>query len=197
LAACASLDDDAAKDMGESIARTHESVALLDRAAQRDEWTEVLRELVARGSIDSKGESAGVLSARRPIHGLVRGGACRLLVEQRSLDAAELERLARLALSPAQPPAQAAAWAEGLLRGSALLLLHHDGVWRALDEWITSLADAAFVEMLPLVRRAFADFGPAERRQMAEKVRARGRPARAPRTTSMRRARRSSLRCCL
>ncbi|HEY2514241.1 MAG TPA: DUF5682 family protein [Polyangiaceae bacterium] len=154
VGACASLDDDAAQAMLTSIARVHESLALLERAEEKEEWTGLLRALVARDAI----------------HGLVRGGACRLLVEQRTLEPAELERLARLALSPANPPAQAAAWAEGLLRGSALLLLHHDGVWLALDEWIASLPDEAFVEMLPLVRRAFAEFGPAERRQMAEKV---------------------------
>jgi hypothetical protein len=107
---------------------------------------------------------------RESIHGLVRGAACRILVEQRTMDQEELERHARLALSPAVAPAQAAAWAEGLLRGSALLLLHHDGVWRALDHWLASLSSEAFVEMLPLIRRAFADFGPAERRKMGEKV---------------------------
>ena len=76
-------------------------------------------------------------------HGLVRGGVCRLLVEQQTLRQDELERLARIALSPATAPAQAAAWVEGLLRGSALLLLHHDGVWSALDHWLTSLGAEA------------------------------------------------------
>jgi hypothetical protein len=159
VAACASLDDAAATQMLNAIGQVHESVALLDRAEQREEWTTVLRAVVERESI----------------HGLVRGGACRLLVEQRIIDAAELERLARLALSPATVPAQAAAWAEGLLRGSALLLLHHDGVWSALDEWLASLGDEAFVEMLPLIRRAFASFGAAERRKMGEKVKHLGR----------------------
>jgi hypothetical protein len=154
IPACASLDDDAAREMLDAILRVHESLALLDHAPHREEWTALLRSVVARDAI----------------HGLVRGGGCRLLVEQKSLDSGELVRLARLALSPASPPAQAAAWAEGLLRGSALLLLHHDGVWLALDAWLSSLSDEAFVEMLPLVRRAFAGFGAPERRQMGEKV---------------------------
>jgi hypothetical protein len=140
--------------MSAAIARVHESVALLDRTGQREEWTTVLRSVLAM----------------EVIHGLVRGVSCRLLVEQHTVDSEELARLARLALSPAVEPAQAAAWVEGLLRGSALLLLHHDGVWSALDRWLTSLGEEAFVEMLPLVRRAFADFGAAERRQMGEKV---------------------------
>ncbi len=154
VAACASLDDDAAAAMVIAVCKTHESVALLDEPEQRAEWTALLRAVLARDSI----------------HGLVRGTTCRLLVEQRSVEPVELERLARLALSPASAPPQAAAWAKGLLHGSALLLLHNDGVWSALDEWLTSLGDDAFVEMLPLVRRAFASFGAAERRQMGEKV---------------------------
>jgi hypothetical protein len=154
VAACASLDDAAAGEMSAAIASVHESVGLLDRAEQRDEWTRTLQEVLARDAID----------------GLVRGGVCRLLVEQRTVTPDDLARLARLALSPAVAPAQAAAWAEGLLRGSALLLLHQDGVWSALDHWLTSLSDDAFVEMLPLVRRAFAGFGAAERRQMGDKV---------------------------
>jgi hypothetical protein len=154
VAACASLDDAAAKEMLAAIGSVHASVALLERSGQREEWTEVLRAVLGRESI----------------HGLVRGGVCRLLVEQKTVAPEELERLARLALSPATEPAQAAAWAEGLLRGSALLLLHHDGVWSALDHWLASLSDEAFVEMLPLVRRAFAEFSSAERRQMGDKV---------------------------
>lgn len=165
--ACASLDDDAAKEMTAAIAKVHESVALLDRSGQREEWTEVLRQLLGRDAV----------------HGLVRGVTCRLLVEQHTIDADELARRARLALSPAVEPAQAAAWAEGLLRGSALLLLHHDGVWSALDHWLGALGEEAFVEMLPLVRRAFADFGAAERRQMGEKVKKLRGTAEGPRRT--------------
>jgi hypothetical protein len=152
--ACTSLDDAAAAKMLDAIVHVHESVALLDRAEQREEWTSALRAVLAREAT----------------HGLVRGGVCRLLVEQGKLGQDEIERLARIALSPANPPAQAAAWVEGLLRGSALLLLHHEGVLRALDQWLASLGAEAFVEMLPLVRRAFAGFGAAERRQMGDKV---------------------------
>lgn len=159
LPGCASLDDDAAARTREAIARVHESVALLDRADLAGEWTAVLQSLL--GHIE--------------IHGLLRGSACRLLLEQRTIDAPELERLARLALSPAIPPAAAASWVEGLLRGSALLLLSHDGLWDALDAWIASLSEEAFVEMLPLVRRGFSNFGAPERRRIGERVKNVGR----------------------
>jgi len=159
--ACASLDDDAAGRMVEGLGQVQESIALLDRADQRDEWRTLLTGLLDRDAI----------------HGLVRGWCCRLLVEQQALDDDELGRRAGLALSPANPAPQAAAWLEGLLRGSGVVLLHQDALWRALDAWLIALTADAFTELLPLVRRAFAGFQPAERRTMGEKVKRLGAPA--------------------
>src|SRR5262249_37413215 len=134
--------------------RAQGSVSLLDRDDMRAAWQAVLRRL-----IDSDG-----------VHGLVRGRCCRLLLEQRVLDEAELRRLAGLTLSPVVPAPQAAAWVEGVLRGSGLLLMHQDGLWSALDAWLADLSVEVFVALLPMLRRAFAGFQPPERRNMAEKV---------------------------
>ncbi|HEU0003458.1 MAG TPA: DUF5682 family protein [Ktedonobacteraceae bacterium] len=152
--ACASLDNDAAQSMMSSIDHVQESVSLLNRDDQRREWLSVLRSLVGREGV----------------HGLVRGRCCRLLLEQKAIDEQELQRLARLALSPVNPAAQAAAWIEGVLHGSWLLLLHQDSLWLALDRWLSELSSETFVEMLPLLRRAFSSSEPPERRAMGEKV---------------------------
>jgi hypothetical protein len=152
--ACSSLDDDAARAMVESIDRAHSSISLLDDAEQRRAWQRVLRYLVDREGI----------------HGLVRGRCCRLLLEQKAIDEEELQKFAHLALAPVVPAAQAAAWIEGELRGNGLLLLHQDGLWLALDRWLSELAPESFTGLLPLLRRAFSDFEPAERRAMGEKV---------------------------
>lgn len=153
--ACASLDDDTAQQMVTSIDHVQESVSLLDRQEQLAAWQHVQRLLIERDSI----------------HGLVRGRCCRLLLEQRVLDEAELQRLARLALSPVTPAPQAAAWVEGVLRGSGLQLLHLDGLWLALDNWLCELSEDVFKALLPLLRRAFAGFHAPERRKMGEKAR--------------------------
>jgi hypothetical protein len=152
--ACASLDDDAAQQMVESIDHVQESVSMLNREEQVTDWQHTLRQLVDRESI----------------HGLVRGRCCRLLLEQRVLDEEELQRLARLALSPVTEAPQAAAWVEGVLRGSGLQVLHQDSLWIALDGWLCELSDDVFVALLPLLRRAFSGFQPPERRAMGEKV---------------------------
>jgi hypothetical protein len=152
--AVSSLDEAAAEAMVEAIGEVSASVGLLDRPDMRDDWQQIMRKLA-----DLEG-----------CHGLVRGVACRLLVEQQVIDEAELRRRARLALSPANPAAEAAAWVQGLVRGSGMLLLHQDGLWAALDEWLVELPADLFTELLPLIRRAFSDFQAPERRAMGEKA---------------------------
>jgi Family of unknown function (DUF5682) len=154
--ACSSLDDDAAREMAGSISGVEDCVDLLDRPGMAGRWRAVLRPLA---------ENEGV-------HALVRGWCCRLLLETRVLNEDELQRLAGLSLSPAVPAPEAAAWVEGVLRrGSGLILLHQTGLWKALDGWLTGLDPETFITLLPLVRRAFSDFEPAEKRAMGEKVR--------------------------
>jgi hypothetical protein len=152
--ACASLDDEAASWMVNSIASVQQSLDLLDNAQHCQAWQHLLRQLADNDAI----------------HGLVRGRCCRLLLEQRVLDELEFQRRACFALSPAVPTLQASAWVEGLLGGSGLLLLHQEPLWMVLDGWLQELAADTFLALLPVLRRAFAGFQPPERRAMAEKV---------------------------
>jgi hypothetical protein len=153
--ACTALDGDAAREMAESIAAGEECVNLLDRSGMYEKWRTVL----------------GPLAENESVNALIRGWCCRLLLEAGSLDEEELQRLAGLSLSPAAPATEAAAWVEGVLRGSGLVLLHQTGLWMALDGWLTGLDPETFTSLLPLVRRAFSDFEPAEKRAMGERVR--------------------------
>ncbi|MGB5062225.1 MAG: DUF5682 family protein, partial [Candidatus Competibacter sp.] len=66
---------------------------------------------------------------------------------------------------------QAAAWLEGFLHGSGLLLLHNEALWGILDAWVSGLSGEAFTPLLPLLRRTFAHFPAPERRQLGERVR--------------------------
>jgi hypothetical protein len=157
--ACRSLDDAAAADMVGAIGDAQESIGLLDRADWRRDWLGALH----------------LIAYHDDLPGLVRGWCCRLLVEADALDHAALQRLARLTLSAAVAPAQAASWLEGVLRGGGMLLLQADGLWLALDGWLAELDSATFVALLPLLRRAFAGFQPPERRRMGEKAERLGR----------------------
>jgi len=156
--ACGSLDDDAADRMKASIASVGSALGIINRDDLLDSWTECIRRLM-----DSKS------------HALLTGWCCRYLLEQHAIDDEELYRRARLALSTANPPLECGHWAMGFLHGSGLLVLQHDAIWNVFDRWLASLSPEAFVEMLPLLRRAFSSFTGPERRQMGEKVRDHGR----------------------
>jgi hypothetical protein len=50
-------------------------------------------------------------------------------------------------------------------------MLAQDGLWKALDQWLCELQPDSFIELLPLLRRAFSGFSGPERRMMGEKAR--------------------------
>lgn len=153
--ACGSLDDEAAGVMFEHILKADSAIGLLRDGAMSGEWLDVLRRLADRPGL----------------HGLIQGRACRLLLDAGRLDADEAATRLGLALSVAADPTQAAAWIEGLLKGSGLILLHDEALWDVLDGWVASLSADAFLPALPLVRRTFSSFPAPERRQMGERAR--------------------------
>ena len=153
--ACASLDDEAAAALLKAIDQTHSALKLLQQANHLKAWSAVLLYLCDRVTL----------------HGLIAGRCCRLLLDEGSLRPEETARRLGLALSLASDPTQAAAWVEGFLQGSGLLLLHDDAIWQVLDDWVTDLPSETFTALLPLLRRTFSNFPAPERRQMGERVR--------------------------
>jgi len=156
--ACSGLDDEAAAAMIRALGGAQAACMLLDDAALKADWRGTLRALADSESV----------------HARIRGRACRLLLEQRELSAAELADRASLALSPSLPPAQAAHWIEGLAEGEGLLLVHQTELLRTLDGWLRQLPDDTFQAQLPLLRRAFAALTPAERRKVANVIKLEG-----------------------
>src|SRR6266540_4548878 len=155
--ACAALNDDAAEAMFNRLLAVNSAVSLLQNAEYQSEWHAALRRL----------------SDLRGCHGLIAGRSCRILLDSASLSAGEAARRFGLALSAASAPNDASAWIEGLLKGSGALLIHDDALWQIVDDWLSGLPGEAFTQTLPLLRRTFATFLPAERRKLGERARAR------------------------
>lgn len=156
--ACASLDDEAAKAMLKRVEQVNRNLAVIQNEEHLQMWHEVLDRLV---------QQAG-------LHGLLAGRACRILLDNGIHQAADAAQVMDLALNGVRgggvEPARAAAWVEGFLSGSGLLLLHDHALWQVLDNWVSQLPVETFVLLLPLLRRTFATFAPAERRQIGEQI---------------------------
>jgi hypothetical protein len=153
--ACASLDDEAAGVMAESISGVHGAVTLLQDERHRELWSAALLRVA-----DGPG-----------VHGGVQGRVVRLLLDLGSIDADEAGRRMGLALSTASAPDAAGAWVEGFLAGAGLVLLHDARLFGILDGWLAGLDGDAFTQLLPLLRRTFATFAPGERRGIGELAR--------------------------
>ncbi|MEU8785464.1 DUF5682 family protein [Streptomyces sp. NPDC048637] len=173
--ACPGLDADGAAEMRGHLDATHQAVGLLGQPETgrrpegnglRTRWAGVLRSV----------------SERDTVPGLLRGRATRLLLDDGELGDGGAERLMGLALSPGTPPTDAAGWIEGFVGGGdgGMLLVHDERLLALVDGWLTGVPDAAFTDVLPLLRRTFAEYESGVRRTLGELIR-RG-PATAPRS---------------
>ena len=152
VAACQSLDDDAAAAAKARIVAVSGAVALIEEPELKAVWREALR----------------ALADQEHVHGRVVGRAVRLLFDERAIAAGEAGERLRLALSRASGAGPAAAWIEGFLEDSGAVLIHGRELLAVVDDWLCGLDADLFTELLPLVRRTFATLAPAERRAVGE-----------------------------
>ena len=150
LMACRSLDDDAAGAMVERLAGVQAALALTDHHARRGEWPAVLT----------------LIAERSDVHGLVQGRATRLLHDGGAWKRSQVGNRVSRALSVGTPPAVGASFVEGFVAGSGTVLVHDRELLDVIDTWVSSLAPESFVATVPLLRRTFGGFEPAERRQL-------------------------------
>lgn len=153
--ACASLDADSAERMAGRIDGVHEALSLEETdPGLRDDWLDALLRVADHGTAA----------------GRVRGRSVRLLLDAERLPAAQAARRLGLALSPAADAAEACDFLVGFLGGSGLVLVHDPRLLSLVDGWLASVGEEAFVALLPLLRRAFADFPAPERRAIGERI---------------------------
>lgn len=154
LPACSSLDDDAASAMTARVGAVNNALTTIDDADLLALWREKLTSL-----------------ADANLHGLLCGRAARLLLDADPDHATDAINRLSLALSPGNPPAQAAAWLEGFLGGSGSILVHDARLLGIVDQWVVALPRDTFEEVCPVARRTFSTFTPPERRMIGQSVR--------------------------
>ncbi|ESZ49655.1 DUF5682 family protein [Mesorhizobium sp. RSR565B] len=119
----------------------------------------------------------GVLEGPRST-ALLAGCAAHLLYEAGQLSAEDAAGLLGRRLSPGTPVAQAAGFFEGFFSTAGQRLIYDEGLRGAVDGWLKSLDEDAFIAHLPLLRRVFSNLDSMERRRLIEAVL--GRTARLP-----------------
>ncbi|GAB2817843.1 DUF5682 family protein [Comamonas piscis] len=157
--ACMAMDEDAAAGMKGKVLAAQEALRLRGTDAQAqaavDAWRAALRSL-------AMGDAAAAL---------LRGMACRLLLDEHLLESAEVVLQFNRNLSLGAAPLDVAAWLDGFLNQQALVLLHDEAIWGAVDAWLAGLGELQFAQILPLVRRSFANFSKHERQSLGDKAR--------------------------
>lgn len=153
--AAMNIEEEVAGELFRKILAVNHAVGLYDRQEHYESWF---------GALD---RIAGNPTANE----LVQGGCVRILFDKGIFDVKTTGDRLHYALSSGNSALSIALWMEGFLHGSGLLLIYHPELWALLDDWVASLPMAVFEEALPLLRRTFADFTPAERRKMLELAR--------------------------
>ena len=163
LGACVGIDDAPAISLADRMSEANAAIQLLEDPEVRTPWTQALTRVA-----DSEGA-----------HGMTAGRAVRLLSAGGVFDTdAVAERMAR-SLAQGTEPARAAAWLEGYLAGSGLVLAHDKAMLRLVDAWISGLDAERFETVLPLLRRTFGTFAGPERRAIADQLPSLGAPTQA------------------
>lgn len=148
------LDVEAAEQARTVVLGADRAVGLGQREEQTAAWQRALR----------------VVAIAESSTPLLRGLCTRLLLDATALSSDEVRDQLGLNLSQGVEPLNAAQWLEGFLNRNATVLLHGDAVWALIDEWLGDLHDDHFVRVLPLVRRTFAQFESADRRDLGARV---------------------------
>lgn len=150
--AASGIDDASAGELVGLLAQFDAALQLLDDQPLRAEWHEV-----AVATLDQD-----------TAHARVRGYLLRLLREAQVLPADAVCARFGFALSAGQGETWQAAWVEGFLAESGAVLVHDASLLALVDQWVAGLTEERFLVTLPLVRRTFATFAPAERRKIGE-----------------------------
>src|SRR5215470_8339617 len=152
--ACRNLDDAAAEATRRAMAGFDATMTLLDDAHLSAEWNARLAALI---------DDPAVVP-------LIAGLALRLLYDRGTLSEEAVATAFARALSPTVPPKAVGQWLEGFLGSSAEVILQDHSLRDLVDAWLSEPKEEDFVELLPMLRRAFSSFGMMERRRLLAEV---------------------------
>jgi len=159
LRACLTLEDacicdaKAARAVTEAMDRLN-SLPLNHDFLDGDAWIALLERVSDRDDLNTR----------------CSGFAMATLLERGAADEELLARELSRRLSPGVPAELGAGWFEGLASKNRYALIARLSLWRHLSGYLDSLDEPAFRRALVFLRRAFSDFSPSEKNDIAENL---------------------------
>jgi len=150
-ASCIGINEEQANHLFEKIQRLNHSIFVLKDDDYIQDWYQVLIRIA---------ENQGS-------HNILNAQVHRILFERKIYDHEKISVRMHFHLSTGASTMEQAMWIEGFLFGSAMILIHHYPFWKIIDDWLGAVPEEQFMEMVPVLRRTFADFTPAEKKKLA------------------------------
>jgi hypothetical protein len=154
LLAASGLDEEAAETMRRAMSQFDAALPLIEDAHLDAEWARRLEGLAREAAVVP------------PVAGL----ALRCLYDRAALAPQAIAAAFSRALSPAVAPQAAGGWLEGFLGSSAEPILQDRALLELIDAYVVERDEEGFIELLPMLRRAFSSFGATERRRLLLEV---------------------------
>jgi hypothetical protein len=152
--AVAGIGEEAALEVADHVSKLQDAVSLLQQDDITAQWHDMLQKIT--------------YSTSAAPH--ISGYATRLLSDFKLLESEALIKVFHTRMSKANKPGESAAWLGGFLKGSGSILLIDEALWTLVNQWVAHLDATVFTEVLPLLRRTFANFTPPERKKLGEKA---------------------------
>ena len=148
------IDEESAAALVTAVDSAHAGLTLIEDDDLLDQWHAAL----------------AVVADRDQVPGRLAGRAARLLLDAGKLERGEVAKRMSAWLSLVLDPTDSAGWLDGFLAGSAIILIHDPGLLALVDGWVDAVPVETFEDLLPLLRRTFAEFSKPERKLIGEQV---------------------------
>ncbi len=151
---CTGIDEEQAAIMVGKIKNITQLVNLLEDAEIKAAWIETIGKIVA-------------MQNAAP---MVQGCSCKILYDTGALGQDAVAAEFSKALSTGNTPDFSSNWLEGFLKDAAAVLILDDNIWNIVNNWMASLEESVFLEIIPLLRRTFAVYSNVEKRKIATRA---------------------------
>ncbi|MEN0005093.1 MAG: DUF5682 family protein [Bacteroidota bacterium] len=149
---CLNIEIEVARDIFKQVLQMNHSLSLYGEQQYIDLWNSALQQTATTSST----------------HPLLQGLTSRLLFDKTIWEAEKMAERMAFVLSDRHQVEEVVWWLEGFLHGSGLILVHQQALWSILDAWVREIPMTIFMEVVPLLRRAFSNFSEPERQHLLQ-----------------------------